>query len=139
MTNSAVHCQQAAHNESVAKTLNNASGNTDWVITVCFYSALHLIEAALDRDLGVHPEKTKPPGSTIHSHRKNYVRTYYRKIYPEYEKLFSDSIVARYLTDDSTGGVTLKKCSYEHFNQSIAEQRLDDLARIRSELFSQTT
>lgn len=135
MAKSTVHFEQANHNELVAKTLNGASGSTDWVIIICFYSGLHLVEAALDRDLGVHPEQTKPPNSTIHSHRKNYVRTYYRNIYAEYEKLFSDSILARYLTDASTGGVTLKKCSYQHFGQPIAEQRLNDLAKIRSELF----
>jgi len=118
----------------VAKTLNDSSESADWVIIACFYSALHLVEAALDRKLGYHTEKNAPQNISIHGYRKKLIGTYYRKIFREYGKLFNDSVLARYLSDNSTGGVTLKKCSYQHFDKTVAQQRLNDLAKIRAEL-----
>ncbi len=49
MSNETQHVQQARHNISFLSTIVSDTSNRDWIATVCFYSAVHLIEAVVYR------------------------------------------------------------------------------------------
>jgi hypothetical protein len=56
MPDIATHQQQVAHNQQVIVYLRQA-GDTylDWVVTLMFYPALHLVDQVLAQNLNLHP------------------------------------------------------------------------------------
>jgi len=53
------HLAQCEHNQAFLDQLPYADQFPDWVVTVCFYKAVHLIDAFLAANLGVpsHPDQ----------------------------------------------------------------------------------
>lgn len=61
MPNFQQHLDQAKHNRDLAKLLDNSFKDkyNDWVVTTCFYTSLHLIEAMI-----YHNDNLRVPSST---------------------------------------------------------------------------
>lgn len=108
------HISQAKHNEGFGLFLKENLKYKDWLITVCFYTALHYVEAKFADSLSLHSEnipKIKKPATgkdenqynSIHTYRKKLVATYLKKIYVNYRKLEENSKIARYLNIDQSG------------------------------------
>ena len=90
MPSQAAHRRQAEHNRRFLHTFDLASADyLDWVVTVLFYTALHLIDSYLATH-GHHPKS--------HQERNKYIRRYpyLALIWPDYRFLEHRSRAARY-------------------------------------------
>ncbi len=82
------HQEKAEHNRAFLNSIC-ATGPADWIATVAFYTAVHLVEK-LRAYNGQH--------SRDHEERNAAVRRDYRAIHTEYHELFNHSLIARYAT-----------------------------------------
>lgn len=98
MPNEKSHLALANHNQDLLDQLvPKVEEFPDWVATVAFYKALHVVEAVLacgnPAQHGVdHPKRER----TLKSNHK------YKNIYQNYRPLYAASLVARYMKDDQT-------------------------------------
>lgn len=67
----------------------------DWIVTLYFYTALHLVEKKL-ADQEIHSE--------THTIRFRNIRQHLRQIYVEYQALYNESLEARYNCTEMTPG-----------------------------------
>lgn len=90
-----IHYNQYLHNKNfISKGINNQCENFyDWEITVDFYAAIHLIEAVLSLQCGIHEVCT-------HQDRSRYLNNnntvFSRRLITKYNSLQSISRTARY-------------------------------------------
>lgn len=101
------HLEQAIHNQKLAekllRTLTSQKPKTieykDWAITIAFYSAVHLVEAYLDKTKGLHTdEEASKEEMTAHSYRVHFVgKEFNKQIYTAFKTLFNYSLTMRYL------------------------------------------
>lgn len=85
------HIAQAQHNKGLLALLwRGSSPYPDWVVTVTFYVAVHLVEAYFDRRYSLHcpshPERNKEFASMVEL----------RPIYGDYSDLYNLSLKSRY-------------------------------------------
>jgi hypothetical protein len=95
MPNEEAHLKAANHNQAViALLLPRLDDFSDWVTTVAFYKALHVIEAVFANDPNIRH-------GIGHEHRERVLKTTpkYMNLYKFYRPLYSASIKARYLDD----------------------------------------
>ena len=93
------HLDLARRNqELIDHLLKDIARFPDWVTTVAFYRALHLVEAVFANDASI-----KHGGD--HGSRQRHLKSCnkYSAIYKAYHPLWTASIVARYLEDKETG------------------------------------
>jgi len=97
MPNFEVHEAAVARNQKVLDCLlehdeHSPSDFAHWVITVAFYKALHLVEAAFSRE-------KRSFHSADHYERNQRLKSIkkYEHIWKHYRPLFEESLVARYL------------------------------------------
>ena len=85
------HQRLVLHNQEVAKYLLDA-GDTylDWVVTVLFYTALHLVDQVLAYTLDLHPRNHRQRHAAIVRHPEMV------SIYPDYRELEYQSRRSRY-------------------------------------------
>lgn len=103
MPSKVAHVQAVVEN---ARTLNylreRIEDHPQWVVTVAFYKALHIVEALFAADAAASEKH-----SDDHSARNRILKRTprYEKIWRHYRPLFNDSLIARYLRedDDPTG------------------------------------
>lgn len=96
MPSSDQHETQFKSNIETLHYLSNAtSPSYDWMITIYFYAAMHLIEKKL-AEYNKHSEN--------HGERNLSVRTLFRKIKVSYDTLYIESQNARYNCIDMTEG-----------------------------------
>ena len=87
------HIDKAKHNTEFSASLLETKFK-DWLITGSFYIALHYVDA--------HAAKNKvkfqylPGEETLHGLRRRYVRAKLRHLFTSYERLFQESMNARY-------------------------------------------
>lgn len=87
------HTDKAKHNTEFAASLFGTKF-IDWLITGSFYVALHYVDA--------HAAKNKvkfevlPGEETMHGLRRRYVRRKLRTLFTAYERLYQESMNARY-------------------------------------------
>ena len=86
MATAAQHSHQAAHNENFLGSID-PTRFPDWVVTVAFYKAVHLVEGLLVR---------KGRGTTNHSQRNQVLKRQFVTVWREYRPLYNQSRVARY-------------------------------------------
>jgi len=100
MANLPDHLQQAEHNESFAAQLyqDGHLQHWDWLITVCFYAAVHYAEALFFAcSAFVHTESV-PDGKDRHAFReKGVLDILGRNCYKSYRRLRLSSHDVRYL------------------------------------------
>ena len=90
------HLQLAQHNQMViTHLLPEIDKFSDWISTIAFYKALHIVEAIFAKD-GFH--------GANHENRDKYLKrnNRYTNIYRHYHQLWCISMMARYLRDSDT-------------------------------------
>lgn len=88
------------------------SPSYDWMVTVYFYSALHLIEKKLS-EYGKH--------SIDHGERNKLVRQFLRNIQIPYDTLYIESQNARYNCLDITQGkVQVAKSNFQTIKKALS-------------------
>ena len=87
MATESEHKQQARHNQTFLGTID-ANHFPDWVATVAFYEAVHLIEMFF-------AHKVLYPGGS-HTKRNNVLKRSYPAIWKDYRPLYAFSRLARY-------------------------------------------
>ena len=66
MPSASDHLKLAQHNaDTIQHLLTGEGGFPDWVATVAFYQALHLIEALIHNDFGQHGQNHKHRGDIL--------------------------------------------------------------------------
>ena len=98
MPNKAEHLALAEHNQGVIDYLKlEAARHPDWIATVAFYKALHLVEALFTRFTTIkHGGNHVVREETMKKDRR------YDNIFPHYKVLKEVSCVARYLASDGS-------------------------------------
>jgi hypothetical protein len=95
MPSQAAHLAIAQHNqELIDHLLGELSRFSDWITTIAFYRALHLVEAVFAADPNVRH-------GGDHGKRQELLKRdrRYSQLYKAYHPLWSAAIVARYLED----------------------------------------
>ncbi len=88
------HLALAVHNqETVDFLLTGGDRFPDWVVTVAFYKALHLVDAMLDRLEGRHGVDHRTRSAILRGNHR------YLNVLKHYNALKEASVVARYLSD----------------------------------------
>lgn len=136
MATAAAHRKQAQHNEQLAELLANSHIEyKDWLITCCFYAAVHYVEEKLysmpvvHGDSSVPPKQPGVPDYTIHDWRQNLVFLHFRLAFKSYRELRNASKIARYLPTDASVSAT------DYFTDEQAVEFLKThLQRVKSQL-----
>ncbi|MDO9289289.1 MAG: hypothetical protein Q7T83_10930 [Thermodesulfovibrionales bacterium] len=107
------HIAQATHNEEFVSFLKGHLKYKDWLITGCFYSAIHYVEAVFFNMPNIkHTESSIPkyPDGrykyTPHPWRKELIKQNLPRIFIYYRKLESNSHTARYLNMNRSGSAS---------------------------------
>lgn len=115
------HLVLAQHNqEAIDFLLTGGDRFPDWIATVAFYKALHLIDALLDREYGLD--------GIDHGNRRHILKQNrrYRVIYEHYKAMEEASTIARYLA--APGGSAYRTfadyCSPEKVREHLLKHRL---------------
>ncbi|OYE02805.1 hypothetical protein [Nostoc sp. 'Peltigera membranacea cyanobiont' 232] len=133
MPRASIHKKQSELNEEAAKATAQ-SGLYDWAVTMCFYSALHYVEAYAKHN-GVNIGQEYIQFKTQHERRWFFVQDidydlgFNDSLINNYDKLYQGSILARYLKEYQT--ITAR----EYF-KSIYIDYLDALETIKNKLGS---
>jgi hypothetical protein len=132
------HIAQAKHNEQFASSLKSDLTYKDWIITVCFYAALHYIESVFFKIPTVQHTITNIPTDPTtgkrrcseHAWRRQLVRNNCsQNVYIHFQKLYTNSMTARYLDTNKSG------LSSSYFSNEYALNAFDkDLQIIKQEL-----
>lgn len=97
MGNIAEHIAQSQYNKNTLDFLiNNHDEAIDWIITITFYYALHVVQAKLQRDFNIDPK--------FHTNKKNpqlgrnvcVFKNLPLRISITYNNLYNESMKARY-------------------------------------------
>lgn len=103
------HRTQARKNNEVWQFLKASRPKThDWIVTIAFYEALHLVEAYL-KFSGDQNERCD------HGTRDQLLKLHHDRIYKNYRKLFDASLWARYLSNDHVDAANINP----HVNDDI--------------------
>ncbi len=108
MPNETEHIQQANRNDAALKHLmGDVQSYSEWVTTVAFYKAVHVIEAML---FHLH-------GKNSHDHksRLDTLRACNKTLYREFRPLYVASMVARYLCDNSGNGKAVTYATFSDY------------------------
>lgn len=99
MTSANTHEEQAKHNYSLLKELQNEEKFQDWQLTIAFYTALHVIDCELTKANPDWRKKYTEGGDQFgwHAVRTKCINSLYRDIYKHYRFLQEKSQLARYL------------------------------------------
>ena len=98
MPNEKSHLSLANHNQDLLdKLVAEIKEFPDWVATVAFYKALHVVEAAFACENPVRHGTDHPTRERILKSEKKY-----EHIYRHYRVLYAASMVARYMQDNQT-------------------------------------
>lgn len=98
MAAEADHIKLANRNDAALKLLMASPSHPEWVVTIAFYKAVHIVEAVFDHTKGWH--------STSHDQRLNSLKslTVFKPIFKPFRSLYGLSRIARYLVDSSGRG-----------------------------------
>lgn len=100
MPNDADHINLAVKNQRAINHLLPArKDHPEWVATIAFYKAVHVVEAMFFQDPTIRHTSDHP---TRNRHLKTQRR--YSHIWHHYRRLFAASLVARYLQDEQHAG-----------------------------------
>ena len=115
------HQALAQHNQdTIDYLLAGGDRFPDWIITVAFYKALHVIDAMFARHFDGHGVDHRIRGEYLKKDNR------YRLIYRHYKALKEASSAARYLSETCVGG------SYKTFtNYATMEDVKNEFLRFR--------
>ena len=97
MPNKAAHLNLAKRNQVlIDHLLPKINEHSDWITTIAFYKALHIVEAIFQDDPKIlHGQNHEGRDFFLKANKK------YHHIYKQYRPLWAASIVARYLENGS--------------------------------------
>ena len=111
------HIRLANRNHQLLTHLLQIGGYPDWVATVAFYKAVHVVEALFAANMGRH--------SISHADREATLKTaIFKNVWKDYSHLATASRVARYL-EASNAGV------FSNFADFMGEEDVKRLVRKR--------
>jgi len=91
------HIRLANRNhETLIHLLSDGDAHLEWVVTIAFYKALHVVEAVFDAEMQKHSMSHNDRNQTLRVNR-------FKAVHKPYSKLYRASRIARYLEDDSGG------------------------------------
>lgn len=134
MPSEASHLAIANRNQTVLDyLLQKPDGCAEWIVTVAFYKALHLVEAIFARD-------PKIRHGLNHETRDRFLKTErrYSHIWKHYRPLWAASIVARYLEGDSGSSYTSfsEYLSTDEIKMQLLDHRLRQIEQSVHKLLS---
>jgi hypothetical protein len=93
------HITKAKHNIKTIVLLSQDLDKKDWIVTVAFYSALHIVDAVL-----FYTQNGYNKHGRTHDKREEIIKSDRRldKIWDYYRPLLNESIIARYLQGSKT-------------------------------------
>lgn len=100
MASFSAHIEQAKKNLVFLGEITN-SKNYEWQVTVCFYAAVHLINAHLAIKLDQHYRSHGQVDHAINSRNKTSIARLTDELYLAYNKLHNLSKRARYLINEN--------------------------------------
>jgi hypothetical protein len=94
MASPEAHIAKAKHNIKTIALLSRDLTKKDWIVTVAFYAALHIVDTVL-----FHKKEGFQKHGQSHDKREEIIKndTSFQKIYDCYRPLLNQSIIARYL------------------------------------------
>lgn len=95
------HLQQAKTNLVFLKEINDKSKYFDWQVTVCFYAAVHLVNAHLAKCANLHYKTHQETKLAINPHNPLAVCKIEEDVFDKYSSLEKLSRRARYLCNDA--------------------------------------
>lgn len=96
------HIEKAKSNLRILKEINAKVNNSlDWQITVCFYTALHVIDAYLANESDLHYNTHKEVDLAINPYNQLSTTKIEFDIYKHYQKLFNLSRMSRYMCSNN--------------------------------------
>lgn len=118
------HIELANRNHSALEYLLNGgeASHPEWVVTIAFYKAVHVVEAVFAHKMRTH--------SQSHDSRMKALKTADGEIFKPFKKLYSASTVARYLCDLGPvmanriegSGTSAHAVSYKCFSEYISSE-----------------
>ncbi len=117
------HIGKAIHNIKTIALLAKDLTKKDWIVTVAFYSALHIVDTVL-----FHTQKGYQKHGQTHDMREKTIKgdNRFKKIWDNYRPLLNHSIIARYLQ-----GPTTPKDKAVNFDKIMPDERLVDFIKER--------
>lgn len=99
MASPQAHITKAKHNIKTIALLSNDLTKKDWIVTVAFYAALHIVDTVL-----FHTQKGYQQHGQSHDKRDTIIKgdNKLEKIWDCYRPLLNHSIIARYLQGSGT-------------------------------------
>ncbi len=92
MPSTEAHLAQADHNKQFLAEFPSADKYRDWFVTVCFYTALHFVDAAL-ANIGEDPQNHEHRHAILNRFRG---QPHYARLRPHYRRIEDISRQARY-------------------------------------------
>lgn len=95
------HISQAKRNISFLSNINSSCNEYwDWQVTVCFYVAVHVINAHLDKSAGLHYKTHEDVKNAINPKNQLSISSVPDNVYISFTKLLNLSRRSRYLIHD---------------------------------------
>jgi len=114
------HISQVNKNLSFLASINHFNSNWDWQVTVCFYSALHMVNAHLDKSIKKHYKSHQQTESVLNPYNKLSPAKLDEEIYTAYISLKNLSKRSRYLCHEDNGDSERDYPTYEkHLSKAI--------------------
>jgi hypothetical protein len=128
MASKKAHLDLASRNwTTIVYLRDSGEDHSDWVATIAFYKALHLIEAVFADDKAILH-------SSDHSSRESFLKKTprYQPLWKHYRPLFAASLIARYLDDGSGKEVTCfnKYMDAEKVKKELLDHRLHQIKKM---------
>jgi len=127
------HIQWALHNIDVIQYLHEKPLFCDWVATVAFYAALHIVDAVLHHQETVYRRQH----GFAHDQRRNILRQSgkYKGLYANYSKLRTHSQIARYLQLSRGGAMFFQQyMTFEQVTAVLLQQQLKTIMQLACKL-----
>lgn len=119
------HRKKYQDNKEMLNTLfdMNISAHRNWIVTMSFYMALHIIEAKLHKENGIHSHDHKERDRLI-----DETGLFSNKVRQKYKQLESYSKIARYEKDDIRLAVAeqMKRFAMEIETEIFPSKGVDD-------------
>ncbi len=123
------HVALANRNHLLLTELVTAQKHSEWIATVAFYKAVHLVEAVFAYQYGRH--------SNSHAARLDWLKhdNAIKSCFGAYRSLMTASLVARYLESDQSGDVSTFE-SYMPMSDVIAKLVHGQLVKVERTIFT---
>jgi len=115
-----IHLDQARSNIIFLENIcNHETKKIDWMVTVSFYSALHIINAHLKKKGGLEYVKHGATLNAINPYKQLSITKTNQDVYDAYRSLYNSSRIARYLYNPTVKSED--RINNKHFKKAIKD------------------